>query len=129
MSFYISIKDGDGKLIDNPESQTWYHGSPLLLEILATGSSITRNREIAIAFSHKPTRLEVSSDGTNQTIQHNGKQNGYLYEIDEIVSLDDIYIHPKVNEISPDDPWEWLIKRPFRLRLIQETILVLSKIK
>jgi len=123
LSFYIYTKDGDGKLIDNPESRKWYHGSPLRLEVLVEGSSVTRNREIAIAFSHRPKRLGVSSDGTNQVIQHNGKENGYLYEIDEIVSLEDIYVHPKINEISPEDPWEWLTKRPFRLKLIQETVI------
>ena len=113
------IDDGKGKPIDEPESQIWYHGSPLLIEILATGSSITRNRELAIAFSHKPSQLGVADDGT---IDHDGKQNGYLYEVAEPVSLEDIYVHPKINEISPNDLWEWLTKRPFQLKLIQETI-------
>jgi hypothetical protein len=116
MSLFIT--DGKGKPLDDAEGQSWYHGSPLLLEILATGSSITRNRELAVAFSHKPTQLGVADDGT---ISHNGKQNGYLYEIAEPVSLEDIHVHPKVKAIAPNDPWEWLTKRPFRLRLIQET--------
>jgi len=114
------IDDGKGKPIDEPESQIWYHGSPLLLEMLATGSSITRNRGLAIAFSHKPSQLGVSNDGT---IHHNGEQNGYLYEIAELVSLEDIYVHPDINIVNPNDPWEWLTKRPFRLKLIQEMIL------
>jgi len=117
---YTYIDDGTGGTLDDPESQIWYHGSPLLLEILATGSSITRNRELAIAFSHKPSQLGVADDGT---IHHNGKQNGYLYEIAEPVSLGDIYVHPSINDISPNDPWEWLTKRQFKLKLIQETIV------
>ena len=116
MSLFIT--DGKGKPLDDAKGQNWYHGSPLLLEILATGSSITRNRELAIAFSHKPTRLEVADDGM---ISHNGKQNGYMYEIAEPVSLEDIHVHPKVKAIAPNDLWEWLTKRPFRLKLIQET--------
>jgi hypothetical protein len=113
------INDGKGKPIDNSESQIWYHGSPLFLEMLAAGSSITRNRELAIAFSHKPTQLGVSDDGK---ISHNGKENGYLYEIAKYVSLEDIFVHPDVASISPNDQWEWVTKRPFRLNLIQETI-------
>jgi hypothetical protein len=117
------IDDGKGKPLDDPESQLWYHGSPLLLEILAIGSSITRNKELAIAFSHKPSRLEASGNGKILTIHHNGEQNGYLYEIAELVSLEDIYVHPDINIVNPNDPWEWLTKRPFRLKLIQEMIL------
>jgi hypothetical protein len=115
----IFITDGKGKPIDNAQSQSWYHGSPVLLEVLATGGSITRNRGLAIAFSHKPTQIGVSDDGT---ISHNGKQNGYLYEIAEPVSWEDIHPHPKVKAIAPDDLWEWLTTRPFRLKLIQKTI-------
>ena len=33
----------------------WYHGSPLVLEVLATDSTITRNRDLARVFSHRPT--------------------------------------------------------------------------
>ena len=117
MSFYIT--DGKGKPLDDAEGKTWYHGSPLLLEALATGSSITRNRDLAIAFSHKPTRLGVSDDGV---ISHNGKQSGYLYRVAELVSPEDIHVHPTVKAVTPDDPWEWLTNRQFRLELIQETI-------
>jgi len=113
------ITDGKGKPLDNAESQSWYHGSPFLLEILASGSSITRNRELAVAFSHKPSNLGVSDDGR---ISHNGKQNGYLYEIAESVSSEDIYVHPDITALDPNDPWEWLTKRPFQLKLIQKTI-------
>ena len=120
---YISDGNGNDKPLDDPESQLWYHGSPLLLEILAIGSSITRNKELAIAFSHKPSRLEASGNGKILTIHHDGKQNGYLYEIDEPVSMEDIYIHPHISIVNPNDKWEWLTKRPFRLKLIQETIL------
>lgn len=112
--------DGTGKPMDNAEGKVWYHGSPLLLDVLAKGSSITRNRDVAIAFSHRPTKLCVSDDGE---ISHNGEKNGYLYEIAEPVSLEDIYVHPALLEsAAPDDHWEWLTKKPFQLKLIQETI-------
>jgi hypothetical protein len=116
----VFITDGKGKPLDNPEAQKWYHGSPLLLEVLDAGSSITRNRELAIAFSHKPTQLGVADDGT---ISHNGKQNGYLYEIAELLALEDIRPHEACVKFSPNDLWEWITKRPLRLKLIQKTIV------
>ena len=36
-------------------NRVWYHGSPEDLTELATGSTITPNRALARAFSHKPT--------------------------------------------------------------------------
>ena len=110
--------DGKGKPIDDPDSQHWYHGSPLSLDVLATGSSVTRSRELAIAFSHKPSQLGVADDGT---ISHNGKQNGYLYEVAEALAPDDLRPHGACVEHSPNDLWEWVTKRPLRLRLIQRT--------
>ena len=116
----VFTADGKGKTLDDPESEIWYHGSSLLLDVLAAGSSITRNRELAIAFSHKPTELGVSDNGE---ISHNGEENGYLYEVAEPVALEDIYVHPSVEATIPDDPWEWLTKRAFKLKLVQQTIV------
>ena len=95
----------------------WYHGSPLELTVLSTGSTITRWRELAEAFSHKPPMLVYDSVGG--MIHHNGQQDGFLYVIDEpIVEDADIYRHPRT---TMDADVEWLTKRPLRLRKICET--------
>lgn len=105
--------DGQGKKIDDPASKVWFHGSPHQIEVLAGGSSITRNRELAIAFSYKPSQLEVDNDGR---ITHNGTRKGYLYVVDEPISMGDVEVHPAC---SNDDPWEWVTKRPVQLRVLQ----------
>lgn len=94
---------------------TWYHGSNVRLTELKTGSTITQWRELAEAFSHKPTLLEYREDGS---ILHNGQAHGYLYAIDETVVMnDDVYQHPR----SAMDPnAEFLTSRPLRVRLIAE---------
>ena len=67
--------------MSNPEDSVWYHGSPLHLTELAAGSTVTRWKALAEAFSHKPPMLEY--DHVNGPIRHNGKQEGFLYFIDE----------------------------------------------
>ncbi len=95
----------------------WYHGSLLELTELSVGSTITRWRELAEAFSHKPPMLAYDSVGG--TIHHNGQQNGFLYIVDEPIAEDtDIYKHPRT---TMDDGVEWLTKHPLRLRRIGET--------
>jgi len=97
----------------NP-SCCWYHGSPLVLNELAVGSTITTWKELAIAFSHKPATLEYNEVGGS--IKHNGSASGFLYIIDEpITEGTDIYRHPNT---SMDDGVEWLTKRPLKLKLI-----------
>ena len=44
--------------------------------LLREGSTITPNRALAEAFSHKPPILSCEADGT---LLHNGKKYGYLY--------------------------------------------------
>lgn len=41
----------------------WYHGSNKSFTILKEGSTITPWRELAEAFSHKPTSLEYNDAG------------------------------------------------------------------
>jgi hypothetical protein len=91
---------------------TWYHGSPLVLEVLHPGSTITQNRALAEAFSHKPTVLSLDDDGR---IRHNGIQPGYLYRIAEPLAPADIYPHPRS---SMNPTLEWLIEREIRVELI-----------
>lgn len=90
----------------------WYHGSPLELTELAVGSTITRWRGLAEAFSHKPQML--SYDTVGGSISHNGQLDGFLYVVDEpLVEGADIYKHPAT---TMDDGVEWLTKRPLKLR-------------
>lgn len=107
--------DGKGPKLDDANATTWFHGSPERLTVLAARSAITRNRQLAEAFSHKPTRLSVANDGT---VEHNGTVPGYLYAVDEEVGIDDAAPHPAV---SGDDPWEWTTTRDLKLRLIGRT--------
>ncbi|MGC9468585.1 MAG: hypothetical protein ACP5HS_08335 [Anaerolineae bacterium] len=96
---------------------TWYHGSPLQLEVLREGSTITQWRDLARVFSHKPTIVSVSDD---RQIQHNGELPGYLYEIAEPVGPADVRPHPRTT-MAPGD--EWLTRRPLELHLIGETVV------
>ena len=93
----------------------WYHGSNVLFAELRAGSTITQWRALAEAFSHKPGMLCCDDFGK---ITHNGKEPGYLYVIDEPVSVGaDCYRHPRS---VMEDNAEFLTKRPLRVRLIAE---------
>jgi hypothetical protein len=96
--------------INNP----WYHGSPIEIDILREGSTVTQWKELAIAFSKKPTSLsyyEILGD-----ITHNGSEKGILYIIDEKITIDkDIYQHPRT---TMDKGVEYLTKRPLKLKRI-----------
>ena len=113
----------DALTVMNPDGHkwlgTWYHGSPFELSDLAEGSTITRWRDLAVAFSHKPKMLAYETvDGA---ITHNGLLDGFLYVVDEPVTEDsDIYKHPRT---TMDDGVEWLTRRPLRLRKIDVTTL------
>ena len=95
--------------------QAYYHGSPLKLDELSTGSTITPWKELAMAFSHKPSKLSIDDDNK---ISHNGQiYPTYLYIIDEEVVLNlDIYQHPRS---FMGDGFELLTKRPLKLKLIE----------
>lgn len=93
----------------------WYHGSDVLFSVLRTNSTITQWKELAEAFSHRPTALGYDDDGV---ISHNGTEKGYLYIIDEPVDFrNDIYPHPKT---SMDENAEFLTKRPLKVKMICE---------
>src|SRR2546428_5965292 len=70
----------------------WYHGSQQVLTVLRVGSTITRRRRLAEAFSHRPSRLSMGADGQ---IRHNGTSAGWLHIVDEPLSAEDIYPHPQ----------------------------------
>lgn len=93
-------------------NETWYHGSPLDLGVLAVGSTITRDRHLAEVFSHKPAIVSIEDDGT---IKHNGTAPGLLYRVGEEVQPGDVYPHPRS---SMEAGKEWLTRRELRLALI-----------
>ena len=80
------------KIEINPDG-IWYHGSNCVFTELRENSTVTPWRELAEAFSHQPSRLNYDDNGV---ISHNGKEKGYLYIIDEPVTVGvDIYQHPR----------------------------------
>ena len=102
------------KLTIDPEG-TWYHGSNKIFTELRENSTVTQWRELAEAFSHKPTGLGYDDDGR---IIHNGTEKGYLYIIDEPVTVgEDVYQHPRT---TMDENAEFLTKRPLKVKLIRE---------
>lgn len=97
-------------------TRRWFHGSPEPLDTLRVGSSITPTETVARGFSHKPEFLSIDNDGA--AIHHNGTRAGYLYQVDEMLTPNDVEIH----SATPKDLWfEWLVKRPVRVKLLRET--------
>ncbi len=99
-------------LIDDPPDGPWYHGSPLALDHLRSGSTVTRDRRLAEAFSHKPTLLVVDDDGC---IRHDGTAPGRLYRLAEQLLPGDLQPHPHT-VMAPGV--EWLTTRELALELL-----------
>ena len=97
------------------DGETWYHGSPYELATLRAGSTVTRDREVARVFSHKPPVVSIGDDGQ---IKHTGTLPGYLYRIDEPIGPEDVYPHPRTT-MAPGV--EWLTRRDLRLALLGRT--------
>ena len=96
---------------------TWYHGSQQELTRLRVGSSITQNRNVAKAFSHRPSLLTQSEGGT---VKHDGVTPGYLYIVADEIGPEDVDPHPHpVNLIR----WEWLTNRELTLKLVEQTVV------
>lgn len=103
---------------DGGEGKPWYHGSPLKLDAIRKGSTITQDRDLARVFSHKPSIVSVSDEGW---IKHDGATPGLLYRIAEKMKPGDIRPHPgsSVREGS-----EWLTERELRVSLVAPTVVV-----
>lgn len=102
------------KIEINPNA-VWYHGSNQIFDTLRPGSTITQWRALAEAFSHKPTALGYEDDGT---ITHNGTEPGFLYVIDEPITVGvDIHPHPRT---TMDENAEFLTERPLKVKMIQK---------
>jgi hypothetical protein len=96
---------------------SWYHGSPEELTVLAVGSTITRCRVVAEAFSHKPTCVGVDEKAGTVTVCHNGRLHGYLYLVEDVVDAD-VCPHPESS--FPSGGLEWLTNRLLGLRKIAD---------
>lgn len=97
------------------EGGTWYHGSDKIFDTLEIGSTITQWKDLAEAFSHKPPRLCYSDNGD---IIHNGQEIGYLYIIDEPITINkDIKPHPRT---TMDSKVEFLTNRSLSVKLVKE---------
>jgi hypothetical protein len=92
----------------------WFHGSPLAMETLRKGSSITQIEKLAQAFSSKPSIVSVSDNGK---IRHDGKLRGRVYKIADRVTAEDIYEHPRS---SMESRLEWITKKEFKLEFLYE---------
>jgi hypothetical protein len=93
----------------------WYHGSPYELSAIRKGSTITQNKDLARVFSHKPPCVSIDDQGN---IKHNGNIEGYLYQIDEGIGEDDVYLHPRT---TMEKGLEWLTNKELKVRLIEKT--------
>ena len=96
---------------------TWYHGSQQELTTLRVGSSITQNRNVAKAFSHRPSLLTQSEGGT---VKHDGVTPGYLYIVADKIGPEDVRPHPHPVNVTR---WEWLTNRELKLELVEQTIV------
>ena len=100
-------------------SRPYYHGSPLQLSVVRAGSTITQDRDLARVFSHKPSMVSQGfNDSGARSIRHTGTDPGYLYQVSETVTDDDVYPHPTTTR-GPGQ--EWLNRRDLTLRLIEVT--------
>jgi len=96
-------------------SKPWYHGSNRKICTLRKGSTIKQWKELAEAFSTKPS--ELGYDDIFGPISHNGTEKGILYIVDGPLRLDiGIYQHPRT---SMDNGVEFLTKRPLKLKRVQ----------
>lgn len=65
----------------------WFHGSPERLSSIRPGSTITGNRILAMAFSHKPDHLHIEVEESGEsglrtiTLQQDEIKSGYLYRV------------------------------------------------
>jgi hypothetical protein len=95
----------------------WYHGSPEGLTVLAVGSTITRCRAVAEAFSHKPTCVGIGDETPEISVCHNGRLYGHLYLVEDVAEAD---VRPHPESSFPSGGLEWLTNRPLRLRKIAD---------
>ena len=75
------------RISHSKENSEWFHGSPERLSSIRPGSTITGNRILAMAFSHKPDHLHIEVEECGEsgsgsiTLQQDGIRSGYLYRV------------------------------------------------
>ncbi len=101
----------------------WFHGSPVKLSSLRTGSTVTPVITLARAFSHKPSILEIDvqentdSGKRNVEIRHDGTKPGYLYRVAVSEPSHDLIQHPDSTGARGE---EMLTTRELTLVFIEE---------
>lgn len=98
----------------------WFHGSPEKLTVLRAGSWVTPFKELAKAFSHKPTCISISDDDFRY-VRHEGKIDGYLYVISEPLSIGDL------RELSGTDQSHWETIRELKIKFVSDVPLLDSE--
>ena len=82
------------------EHKNWYHGSPLRLDVLQSGSTVTPIPSYAKAMAHKPTRLDVDMRVNTETgerrvvFSQNGHRDGFFYRVLVEAPSRDLRQHP-----------------------------------
>ena len=97
----------------------WFHGSPEKLTVLRKGSWVTPFKELAKAFSHKPTCISISDDDFRY-VRHDGKIVGNLYVISEPLSIGDL------QELKGTDQSHWETTRELTITFLSDVPLVHS---
>lgn len=99
----------------------WYHGSDRRLTILRRGSSITKAKSVAKAFSHQPSLVEWPNI---DRVRHDGAVPGFLYRVAEAIGPNDVHPHPHPVNV---DRWEWLTERDLTLEFIEATVVTAAE--
>lgn len=92
----------------------FFHGSPLQLASLQTGSTITPVYDLARVFSHKPSVVSLDEGEEGLLLRHNGTASGWIYRVLGVTE-EDVYPHPRS---SMPAGLEWLTRRELPLELI-----------
>ncbi len=83
----VAINKEPPRLSPCRKNSEWFHGSPERLSSIRPGSTITGNRILAMAFSHKPDHLHIEVEESGETglrtitLKQDGIRNGYLYRV------------------------------------------------
>ncbi|MDD3383692.1 MAG: type II toxin-antitoxin system RelB/DinJ family antitoxin [Bacilli bacterium] len=97
------------------DDEKYYYGSSNPIEYLKKGSDITPCKELAIAFSHKPSFVTI--DGPN--IFHDGEvKPSYLYIVDEPLVKDIDFTQHEDSAFHTG--FELKVKRDIKLKLIDK---------
>lgn len=95
-------------------NRTWYHGSQLGdLRELSAGSAVSPSRDVARAFSHRPTLVSAG-----HRVRHDGRVGGFLYRVSEPLRAEDLDCPEFAGN---EDRVEWHVQRPVRVELLEPT--------